>query len=111
MKLINLIDLKEWKTKGIILEELKELESRTDERAWRKYVEWYNQQFCDEKFDNYIVHGCKGYKLTSDHDEILHSLNDLEQRALNMLVKVSRAKRRMREQSNLKYDLERLDII
>lgn len=89
--MIDLIDLSDWKTKREILSELNKHGCNINERRWRKYVSWYNKQFCNGVFKDYIVHGQKGYKLTSNIQEIEKSIKDYRKRAMDMLVKTSEA--------------------
>ena len=91
--MVGLINLEHWKTKSEIIKELREKGVRTNERHWRLYVEWHNKQFCDGIFNDYIAHSPKGYKLTSDPNEISKSASDLRARALNLLKKSSEAQR------------------
>lgn len=91
--LIEYVNLNEWTTKQDILDCLKKQGYEVTERKWRKYVERYNKDYCNGINDSYIVHSNHGYKLTKDSREIEQSLNDLRKRALNMLWKVSTAKK------------------
>lgn len=100
----ELINLKEWKTKKQILNELRTHEIYMDERAWRVYVENHNKRYFNGLCDDYIVHGKKGYKLTQDRKEIVKSADDLTKRALNMLWKASQTYKSMGEHMNIKLD-------
>ena len=91
--MLEFVDLTDWKTKKEILEELKTLGFKYDERALRKYIEQYNKRFCDGEFEHYIAHSSKGYKLTNNPDEIEKSAKDLHRRAMDMLVKTSEARK------------------
>lgn len=109
--MLEYINLRDWKTKKEIIAELKEQGVKMDERKWRLFVEKNNKAYCNEETDFYIVHGKKGYKATTNEDEIIESINDLHSRALNMLWKQSQAKKALGIKDNLKIDLERMEII
>lgn len=109
--MVEYLDLTEWKTKGDILNELRDQNVLCSEREWRFYVEEHNKMYCSGVRDKYIVHGPKGYKLTDNHEEIEKSIQDLKKRGLNMLWKHSQATKALGVQSNLKMDLERMEIL
>ena len=109
--MIDYIDLSEWKKKKEIIEEAEAKGITIDERAWRKYVENYNKKYIAHEQVDFIVHSNKGYKLTSDKQEIIKSLKDNRKRSLNMLWKESQALRAMGEKDNLRMDLEELELI
>lgn len=111
MDFIQVVDLHDWKTKKQILSEIREKGILIDERKWRIYVEHYNKMYCDDLVDSYIVHGKKGYKLTTNHEEIIASVDDLKKRGLNMLWKHSQATKALGFKQNLKMELEELEII
>lgn len=110
-KILEIIDLSDWKKKGEILKELKDNGVRIEERSWRMMVETYNYRYMDGVNDLYIIHGNKGYKLTKDKKEIMESIKDLRSRSLNMLSKYSRTYKALGLQDNLKIDLEKMEII
>ena len=101
---LQLVNLKEWKTKKTILKELKDHDIKIDERAWRIFVEKHNKRFYEGLEDEYIVHSSRGYKLTKDTREINAALEDYKKRALNMLKKVSEGQKGLRDQMNAKFD-------
>ena len=98
----ELIDLSNWKTKGEILRELKNGGIVIDERNLRQKIEAHNKLYYNHESDNYIVHSSKGYKVTTDKDEILDSLKDMRKRALNMLYKEAKTKKALGENMNFK---------
>jgi len=100
-----------WKTKKQILAEAKRDGIKIDERQWRKVVERYNMKYWAHEVDEFIVHGPKGYKLTSDKQEIKNSIRDSKKRALNLLWKHSRTMKALGEVDNIKLDLEEMEII
>lgn len=110
-KILETINLSEWKTKKQIINELKTNGIYVEERTWRSLVESYNYRYMDGVNDKYIIHGSKGYKLTNDKKEIMHSIQDLRNRSLNMLSKYSRTYKALGLQDNLKIDLEKMEII
>ena len=101
----------EWKTKKEILHEAEEKGIIINERAWRLYVENYNKKYITHEHDDFIAHSKKGYKLTSDKQEIIKSLKDNHKRSINMLWKESQALRAMGEKDNLRMELEELEMI
>lgn len=109
--MLEFIDLSNWKTKGQIIKELQKQGVKTDERTLRQNIERHNILYCQGVVAEYIVHSSKGYKKTSNKEEILSSINDLQKRALNMLWKVSETKKSMREHDNLKFELEERNLI
>lgn len=101
----------EWKTKKEIIAKAKGDGLKIDEREWRKFVERHNKLYWAHDVDEFIVHGRKGYKLTSDKDEINASIQDSKKRALNLLWKYSQTRKALGEVDNIKFDLEELEII
>ena len=98
----ELIDLSDWKTKSQILKELKRGGIVIDERNLRQKIELQNKLYYNHESDFYIVHSAKGYKVTSDREEILESLKDMRKRALNMLHKEAKTKKALGENMNFK---------
>lgn len=109
--MIDKIDLTDWKKKKDILKELERNGIGTDERTWRYYVEAYNKKYCVHEHDTYIVHSNKGYKLTSDRDEIIASIEDGKKRGLNLLWKHSQAMKALGQKDNIKMDLEKMGVL
>ena len=102
--LLEKVNLTEWKKKKQILKELKQNDINLSEREWRKFVERNNRNYAAGITDKYIVHGCRGYKLTKDTKEIQEALKDYEKRALNMLKKVSDGRKAVAEHMNIKLE-------
>lgn len=102
--LLEFVNLKDWKTKRIILKELKEQGYTINERTWRTFVEKHNERYYQGLVREYIVHSSRGYKLTKDTREINAALEDYKKRALNMLKKVSEGQKGLRDQMNTKLD-------
>lgn len=101
----------EWKTKKEIIADAKANGCKINERELRKFIERYNKQYWAHQVEKFIVHSRKGYKLTSDKDEINASIQDSKKRALNLLWKYSQTRRALGEVDNIKLDLEKLEII
>ena len=101
----------DWKTKNQIIIEAYADGITLHERTWRKFVEDYNKKYWSHEVDTFIVHGRKGYKLTSDKDEIKASIQDSKKRALNMLWKYSKTRKAMGEADNIMLDLKEMEII
>ena len=106
-----IVDLSNWKKKKDILVEAAANGVPMDERAWRLYVEKHNMRYWIHEEDEYIVHSNKGYKLTSDKQEIRESIEDNKKRGLNLLWKHSQTMKALGEVDNLRMDLEELELI
>ena len=79
------IDLTRWKTRAEILRMLNQHGTQISDRSFRKWVEDFNKTYDGRKQPEYIVHGPKGYKLTTSRDEIRRSVTDNDRRAYTML--------------------------
>ncbi len=101
----------DWSTKKEILARAKQDGITLHERKWRFFVEDYNKKYWRHEVDTYIVHSGKGYKLTSDKEEIKASIQDGKKRALNLLWKYSQTRKALGEADNIKFDLEEMGII
>ena len=102
---------RDWKTKNQIIIDAYKDGIKLHERVWRKFVEDYNKKYWRHEVDTFIVHGRKGYKLTSDKDDIVASIKDSKKRALNLLWKHSQTMKALGRVDNIKMDLEELEII
>lgn len=100
--MINFIDLSSWKTKRQIIFKLASQGIYIDERTWRLEVEKHNKKFYNHEVNTFIAHSSKGYKLTSDVEEIKDSIKDLRKRALDMLYKEAKIKKAIGENYNMK---------
>lgn len=103
--LIDFIDLSEWKTKKVILKELKKQGIKVDERSLRNCFEKYNDMFRNHEVDSYIAHSPKGYKLTDDTAEIKISATDHLSRAMDQFSKYHKTMKAIGENSNLNFVL------
>ena len=63
----------------------------------KKVREWNNEFGKDENHDVYIISGSKGYRLTTDKDEIMQSIEKEERLAKIRFKQAGRRKRRARE--------------
>ena len=106
--MIELIEeyLTEWIKKKDILKVFKSKGVTMHERAWRIAVETHNKRYFEHKTDKYLAHSPRGYKLTSDKDEIIKSAKDYRKRALNQLVKASKTLKSMGENDNMRLEIK-----
>ena len=106
--MIELIEeyLNDWIKKRVILEILASKGVTMDERTWRKAVELHNEKYVEHETDRFLAHSSKGYKLTTNKDEILLSTRDYHKRAMDLLVKESKIKRAMGENDNLRLEIK-----
>ena len=79
------IDLTRWKTRAEILRMLNQNGTHISDRSFRKWVEDFNKTYDGRTQPEYIVHGPKGYKLTTSREEIKRSVSDNDRRAYTML--------------------------
>ena len=79
------LDLTRWKKRKDILRELNGDGAGISDRSFRKWVEDFNKTYDGREQPEYIVHGPKGYKLTTSRDEIRRSVSDNDRRAYTML--------------------------
>lgn len=84
MNVLDAVELSEWKTRKIILKELKSNGISMSGRRWRSFVENYNKQFINGDGELFIAHSSKGYKLTTELEEIKNSAKEFKKRATNM---------------------------
>lgn len=114
-EMLEIVDLTEWKTRKAILEEIKSQNKYLSDRTFRSNVEKYNERYGQiingSKHKLYIAHGQQGYILTSDKKIIEESIADSRKRALNQLSKESRVAKAIGLDSNLRMDLENMELI
>ena len=79
------LNLTRWKKRKDILRELNVDGDRISDRSFRKWVEDFNKTYDGREQPEYIVHGPKGYKLTTSREEIKRSVSDNDRRAYTML--------------------------
>lgn len=111
--MIELVDLSNWKKQGDVLIELhREYGINLTSREWRNQVEKWNRKFTKGEVDYYITHSNRnGYKATKDYHEAQIGRNDYIKRACNMLKKARDCDRAFKVQNNLKFDLEKGEIL
>ncbi len=109
--IFELLDLSEWKKKKDLLKELKQNGVTMSERAFRKAVELHNKKFFEHQTDKYLAHSQKGYKLTTDKDEMIASAKDYRRRAMNQLVKASKTLKAMGENDNMHLEIKNGEFI
>lgn len=100
--MLEYIDLSEWKHKQEIIKELSEQEICINERTLRQEIKRYNQKFYNHEVSDFIAHSSKGYKLTSNSEEILESIKDNHKRALDMLYEEAKVKKAIGQNYNMK---------
>lgn len=104
--------LKDWHKQSEILTELFKQGITINDRQWRIEVNRHNDLFKNHEVDFYITHSnCKGYKATRDYTEALVGRNDYLSRALDMLKKVKDCDKGFNTKDNLRFDLEKEEII
>lgn len=106
MRIIEIVDLSDWKKKKDILNELKVQGINVDERFIRHHFEHHNKRYTLHLEEMFIAHSYKGYKLTNDRDEIIASVTDNRKRALKMLMQESHTLRALGENANLKITIK-----
>lgn len=100
--MLEYVDLTNWKTKKEIIKDLFMQNFLVDERTLRKEIKKHNQAFYNHETNEFIVHSnTKGYKLTTDVEEIKESIKDNRKRALNLLYEESRIKKAIGENYNM----------
>lgn len=105
MNILDAVELSEWKTRKIILKELKSNGISMSGRSWRSFVERYNKQFINEDNEYFIAHSSKGYKLTNELEEIISSAKELKKRAVDMNKKCSGIMGAVEKRMNIKMEL------
>lgn len=103
--------LNEWTKKSDILLELEKNGATMSERSWRKSVELHNKRYFEHQTDKYLAHSSRGYKLTSNKDEIIASAKDYRARAFNQLVKASKTLKAMGENDNMRLEIKNGEFI
>ena len=84
--MLDKINIRYWKNKKDILQELNEIGIITSERELRKAIKKYNLNFINGKSEYYIAHDHDnklGYIKTTDKDLIRLSVEDNMKRAVN----------------------------
>ena len=112
IELINdFIDLTEWKTKKQIKNELKTYGITLNERAFRKQVEKHNDMYFAHAKPYFVAHSAKGYKITTDNEEIRESLRDSLKRGLDQLSKYHKGIRALGENANFNLSIKDNELV
>lgn len=101
----DLIDMKNWRVKEDILNELSNMGKDIDERYLRFIFENNNNLFNEHERSLYIVHSKYGYKATDSELLIVQSITDLKKRAFNMLKKYYKTCKAIKERKNVRFKL------
>ena len=106
MRIIDIVDISDWKKKKNILNELKSQGINVDERYIRQHFEHHNKRYSYHLEDKFIAHSYKCYKLTDDREEIISSVKDNRKRALKMLMQESTTLKALGENANLRITIK-----
>lgn len=112
IELINdFIDLTEWKTKKQINKELGEFGIRINERTFRQKVENHNNMYFAHAKPYFVAHSAKGYKITTDNEEIRESLRDSLKRGLDQLSKYHKGIKALGENANFSLSIKDNELV
>lgn len=93
---------RDWKKKEQIVKYLTFMtQEEVNERAFRKFVADFNENYYSGETELFIAHSSKGYLLTADKDIIVNSLQDDYKRAMKMLKRYYQCKKAIAEKSQL----------
>lgn len=111
-KMLELIDLSNWKKQNEIIDELYlEHGIIITPRSWRNKVSQNNKMFASGLSNVYITHSnSKGFKATTDYQEAKIGRNDYLKRAFNMLKKARECDKAFKQKSNYQIDFETGEI-
>ena len=107
----DIVDMTYWRTKTDILKELKSKGVEINERSFRKFVENINKLYTNHEINEFIAHSNKGYKVTTNYEEIKSSAFDHRKRGLDQLVKSSNILKALGENCNLKLSIKNGELI
>lgn len=104
----DFLKYKEWQTRPELMESMRAGGYYITERNMRKAIENFNKHYDGAKFNEYIVHGPQGYKVTKSKHEIKKSIADNERKAYTMLKQTSHVRKvlGMENQLTLNFDEE-----
>lgn len=97
----DIVDMTTWRTKTDILKELKSKGVEMSERSFRKLVENINKLYMEHETKKFIAHSNRGYKLTTNEDEIDATANDHFSRGIDHLTKAYGIRKAKGENANL----------
>jgi hypothetical protein len=100
--LYELCDMGEWKTKEVLLKELKDNGIEMSERVFRKSIKNNNALYYEDKASKFIAHSNKGYIATTDENILIRCAKDFRKRAIDQLVETSRIYKKLKMKGNLK---------
>lgn len=100
--LYELCDMGEWKTKEVLLKELKDNGIEMSERVFRKTIKNNNALYYEDKAGKFIAHSNKGYIATTDENILIRCAKDFRKRAIDQLVETSRIYKKLKMKGNLK---------
>lgn len=110
--LYEIIDLTKWKKKPRILMDLLLRDINICDRSLRALIEYNNKLFNEHLRTLYIAHSNqKGYIATDNPKVIEKSIEDNYKRSMTMLKHISRTKKAINENYNLKLELEKNGLI
>lgn len=99
--------LSDWKTKAQILNFLDSdecsMRTRISERLWRKYVEEHNERFYNHEEFYFIAHSSKGYKITTEKEDMLASFDDYFSRGIDQIKKARAGYKALGENMNYNF--------
>jgi len=101
----------DWRTKDKILYFLQHV-AKIDvhERELRDYFAQFNEKYESGETEMFIAHSGYGYKLTSDPEEIMRSLEDDFKRSMKMLKRYYRCKKALSEKNQFSLDRNEADL-
>lgn len=113
MKLIELVDLTEWKKqKDIILELYKKYNITISSRTWRSQVEKWNKSWGEGNVNYCISHSPQlGFKASNRFQDVIVGINDYNSRIKKMSISKNNLLRGFIRSLNLKLNLETGDVI
>lgn len=90
--------LEEWHKRKELLSHIRSQGLKIDERTLRQYIRKYRNEYSNGEHDSYIVDDpSKGYKLTSDRDEIRKALERNLKRGLTIAKESYAGLKRLRD--------------
>ncbi len=100
--LYELCDMGEWKTKDVLLKELKDNGIEMNERTFRHAIKANNALYYEDKASKFIAHSNKGYIATTNEEILIRCAKDFRKRAIDQLVETSRIYKKLKLKGNLK---------
>ncbi|MBR0456496.1 MAG: hypothetical protein IJJ01_07475 [Firmicutes bacterium] len=101
----------DWRTNDRILYFLQHVAKiDINERELRDYFAQFNEKYESGDTEMFIAHSGYGYKLTSDPEEIMRSLEDDYKRSMKMLKRYYRCKRALSEKNQFALDQKETDL-